>query len=470
MTASGAFVIAILADFSGGERAPELAARQSLEVDRDTLDAVMRRVEPQIELSLPFCRTLRFSCWDDFHPDTIADRVPALHKLLDARSEVGRPDAMRALLEEAGVSVDIAEDESHEPEAPGDDAPGTQAEESDPGALLDSIISGADARPGPAARRRFADPQLQEIIREIADRSTEPGDYALQERWRRAIDRALASRVCQVLHHPAFRSLETTWRSLRGLVRQAETGERLRIRVLDLRRDEILADAAGEPTASALHRLVYEQGSGTPGVEGFSFLLTDLELGDEQEDLKILRHLGALAERARAPLLAAAPAGLCESRDAPSPGWGELRNSSPGDWLGLCYPRVLLRLPYGPETDPVESFELDELRDADAEPPYLWGSSALMLGIPMARALAAEGSLDALPRFAQLDDLPFHVFREGGEVQSHGPTEVLLTESRIQQLVELGIIPLAAIAGQDAARLAAFRSISGKSFLGRQLS
>jgi len=467
MSGTGAFVFGMLADFCGGHRAPELAARRFVEVDRDTLDAAIRRLEPQIELGLPFCRTLRFSCWDDFHPDAIAERVPALRKLLDARSEVAHPDAMRRLLEEAGISLDVARDESGAPPTPQADA--APAEQADPGDLLDSILEGTAEQPRPPTRTRFADPQLEELIGEIAESSTDSSDYDLQERWRAAIDRELASRVCAVLHHPAFRSIEASWSSLRGLVRQADTGEQLRIRVLDLRRDEILEDVGESPelSTSQLHRLIYEEATGTPGGEPLDMLLTDLELGDSEDDLRVLAVLGALAGKARAPLLAAASASLCEAETIPSQGWRELRRSAPGRWLGLCYPRVLLRLPYGPDTESVERFELDESRDAGAEHPYLWGSSALTLGIPMACALAAEGTLDALPRFARLEGLPFHVFHDADEVQYRGPTEVLLTESRIQQLVELGIIPLAAIAGQDAAQLVAFRSISGDSFLGR---
>jgi type VI secretion system protein ImpC len=462
-------VFGILANFSGGFRAPELAARRFVEVDRDTLDAAMRRLEPEIELGLPFCRTLRFSCWDDFHPDSIAERVPALRKLLDARSEVARPEAMQGLLDEAGISVSIAEDEPGAPPAPQAEPVSTPPGETDQAALLDSIVSNTDAQPRPATRSRVADPQLEQLIQEITDSSTDTDDYDLQERWRAAIDRELTTRVCAILHHPAFRSLEASWRPLRALVRQTETGEQLRIRLLDLRRDEILADAgeSAKLSTSQLHRLIYEGAMGTPGEEPLDTLLTDLELGDGEEDLRVLAHLGALAETARAPLLAAASASLCEAEEGPSQGWRELRRSPPGRWLGLCYPRVLLRLPYGPETESVERFEFDESRDAAGELSYLWGSAALTLGIAAARALAAEGTLDALPRFARLEGLPFHVFREADQVQSRGPTEVLLTESRIRQLVELGIIPLAAIAGQDAAQLVAFRSISGDSFLGR---
>jgi type VI secretion system protein ImpC len=37
--------------------------------------------------------------------------------------------------------------------------------------------------------------------------------------------------------------------------------------------------------------------------------------------------------------------------------WQALRHSSAAPWLGLALPRLLMRLPYGPDTDAVDGFD-----------------------------------------------------------------------------------------------------------------
>ena len=46
--------------------------------------------------------------WEHFHPDQLAERVPALSKLLEARDAVGDPPRMRRLIAESGVDAAVA--------------------------------------------------------------------------------------------------------------------------------------------------------------------------------------------------------------------------------------------------------------------------------------------------------------------------------------------------------------------------
>src|SRR4051812_15938040 len=51
--------------------------------------------------------------------------------------------------------------------------------------------------------------------------------------WIGEIDKKLTAQLNEVLHDPAFQKLESTWRGLHYLVHQTETGEALKIRVLN---------------------------------------------------------------------------------------------------------------------------------------------------------------------------------------------------------------------------------------------
>src|ERR1700743_2783135 len=48
------------------------------------------------------------------------------------------------------------------------------------------------------------------------------------------IDRLLSRQLDEILHHPAFQKLEASWRGLRHLLDQSETGQMLKIRVLNI--------------------------------------------------------------------------------------------------------------------------------------------------------------------------------------------------------------------------------------------
>src|SRR5688500_16589621 len=95
------FVIGVLADLSGrGAREP-LDRRRFLTIDRDTFEQIMERVGPRVKFDVAGALTgsaalpvdLTFKTLDDFAPDTIAARVPALNQLLAERRRLAHAPA-----------------------------------------------------------------------------------------------------------------------------------------------------------------------------------------------------------------------------------------------------------------------------------------------------------------------------------------------------------------------------------------
>ncbi len=56
------------------------------------------------------------------------------------------------------------------------------------------------------------------------------------------IDHLLSLQVNTILHHPEFQKLEATWRGLRYLLEQSETGPNCKIKVLNVSKKEMLRD------------------------------------------------------------------------------------------------------------------------------------------------------------------------------------------------------------------------------------
>src|SRR5262249_58589487 len=99
-----------------------------------------------------------------------------------------------------------------------------------------------------------------------------------------------------------------TWRGLDYLVRQAETGDNLKIRVLNVTKEDLLADAqrAGEFDQTFLFRKVYEDEYGCNGGQPYGLLVGDFEFSHHPEDLRLLQTISTVAAAAHAPIVAAA--------------------------------------------------------------------------------------------------------------------------------------------------------------------
>jgi type VI secretion system protein ImpB len=95
------FVMGVLSDLSGndpGTAKPDVADRAFLEFDMDNFDQRMAAIEPGVSLKVDnklgdgtdekMSVNLRFKKIEDFGPAAVAQQVPALAKLLEARQQL----------------------------------------------------------------------------------------------------------------------------------------------------------------------------------------------------------------------------------------------------------------------------------------------------------------------------------------------------------------------------------------------
>ena len=92
------FVMGVMADLSGQPATPLLpvADRKFLAIDIDNFDERMKAVQPRVAVAVPNTLTgdgrllvdMVFECIDDFSPAAVARKVPALARLLEARSQL----------------------------------------------------------------------------------------------------------------------------------------------------------------------------------------------------------------------------------------------------------------------------------------------------------------------------------------------------------------------------------------------
>jgi type VI secretion system protein ImpC len=278
------------------------------------------------------------------------------------------------------------------------------------------------------------------------------------------IDQLLSSQLDEVLHDEAFQKLEASWRGLRHLLDQSETGQLLKIKVLNISKRELLKDfqKAPEFDQGALFQKVYEEGYGVFGGAPYGVLLGDYEFGRHPEDVELLEHISGTAAAAHCPFLTAASAEMLNLDDftalnsirdvssvfagADSAKWKSFRNSEDSRYVGLCMPHMLLRLPYGRNTRRVDAFNYEEAVDGSTHNKYLWGNAAYAMGARLTEAFAQYEFCTAIrgpEGGGKVEGLPVHNFRTWeGDIAMKCPVEVQIPDRREKELADQGFIPL----------------------------
>jgi type VI secretion system protein ImpC len=287
------------------------------------------------------------------------------------------------------------------------------------------------------------------------------------------IDHLVSIQLNEILHHPQFQKLEGSWRGLKYLLSQSETSQMLKIRVMNVSKKDLLRDLqrAAEFDQSALFKKIYEEEFGVFGGDPFAAIVGDYEFGKHPEDLELLEKVSNVAAAAHAPFLTAAASQLMNMEsftqlDQPRDiakifdttefaKWKGFRQSDDSRYVGLCVPHVLMRLPYGRDTAPVDAFNYEEGVDGTDHSKYLWGNAAYAMGARLTNAFAQYGwcaAIRGVEGGGLVEGLPAHTFRtDEGDVALKCPTEIAITDRREKELADQGLIPLVHCKGTDKA-------------------
>ena len=278
------------------------------------------------------------------------------------------------------------------------------------------------------------------------------------------IDRLLSLQLNEVMHNAEFQRLEATWRGLKYLLNQTETSTMLKIKVLNVKKNDLLKDLAKAPEfdQSALWKKVYDEEFGVFGGAPFGALLGDYDFGRGGQDIDLLEKISQVAAASHAPFITAASPEMFNLEsftqlDSPRDlakifenteyaKWKAFRETEDSRYVALTAPRMLLRDPYGKTTVPVEAFDYEEGVDGSTHENYLWGNSAWALGARITQAFAQYGwcaTIRGVESGGLVEGLPVHNFRtDSGDIAMKCPTETPITDRREKELADLGFVPL----------------------------
>jgi type VI secretion system protein ImpC len=345
--------------------------------------------------------------------------------------------------------------------------------------LLDQIVEEGRMGKDEGAKERGKD-LVKEFVAQVLDGSmtvTKDAETMINQRIAQ-IDHLLSIQVNEIMHHASFQKLEASWRGLKYLLDQSETNDKLKIKVLNVSKRELLKDLQRAPEfdQSALFKKVYEEEFGVFGGAPFAAMIGDYEFGKGPEDIELLERISQTAAGAHAPFLSSASpeffnldsyANLDAPRDLSKvfdsteyAKWKSFRQSEDSRYVGLTAPRMLLRLPYGKKTKAIDAFQYEEDVDGTDHNKYLWGNSAYALGTRLTNAFALYGwcaAIRGVEGGGLVEGLPVHNFyTDDGDLAMKCPTEVQITDRREKELADQGFIPLVHSKGND---FAAFFSV-----------
>ena len=332
--------------------------------------------------------------------------------------------------------------------------------------LLDQIVSQSKVARSDSEHSRARD-IIAELVKEVLQGTvvvSENLSVTLDARVAE-LDRLISEQLSEVMHHPEFQRLESTWRGLHYLCKHTSTGAMMKIQVFNATKKELIKDfkTAIDFDQSALFKKVYEEEFGTFGGAPFGTLIGDFEITRQPEDMYFVEQMAHVAAAAHAPFISAASPelfGLETYTDLGRPRdlskvfdtvdyakWKSFRESEDSRYVGLTVPRFLGRLPYNPKDGTAtEGFNFVEDVDGSDHGKYLWVNTAYAFGARLTAAFESHGwcaAIRGVEGGGLVEDLPTHTFKtDDGEVALKCPTEIAITDRREKELSDLGFIPL----------------------------
>lgn len=342
-----------------------------------------------------------------------------------------------------------------------------------PVAALGDIDTWQDSQ---ALAEATADERVTAAVQVLLQRLKKSGqqveklDKSLLDHHIAELDYQISRQLDEVMHHQEFQKVESQWRGLKHLIDRTDFRQNVKIEILDISKDDLRQDFEDAPeiTQSGLYGHTYIAEYDTPGGEPIGAVISSYEFDASPQDIALLRNISKVAAAAHMPFIGSVgPAFFLKNsmedvaaiKDignyfdrAEYIKWKSFRDTDDSRYIGLTMPRVLGRLPYGPDTVPVRSFNyIEEVKGPDHE-KYLWTNASFAFAANMVRSFINNGwcvQIRGPQAGGAVQDLPIHLYDLGTGNQVKIPSEVMIPETREFEFANLGFIPLSYYKNRD---------------------
>lgn len=314
--------------------------------------------------------------------------------------------------------------------------------------------------------------RVQAAVRTLAQQALENTKvvgndvFSTIDKLKAELDRKLSEQINLILHNPEFQKLESAWRGLAYLVDNSETGKDLKIKVMNITKDELgkmFKQYKGQSwDQSPLFKKVYEAEYGQLGGQPYGVLVGDYFFDHSPPDCDVLAGLAKIGAASHAPFISAAGPSLMgmenwqqivNPRDLGKlfdtidyAEWRGFRESEDSRYVTLAMPRFLARRPYGAKSEPVDEFAFEEDSGGGDASKYSWNNAAYAMAVNINRSFKDYGwcsRIRGVQSGGLVEDLPFATFpTDDGTLDMKCPTEVAISDRREAELSAAGLLPL----------------------------
>jgi type VI secretion system protein ImpC len=461
------FVIGVFADLSAHNNdKPKLSDRKFVEIDRDNFNQVLASIKPYLNFRVRDVISeaadapdieiaIALDNIDNFHPSYLLQNIPVLNEVYQSRIRI--TDLIAKI-----DSNDLLEESLRDCLAAGTIGDIEQLISSTKMSLNDDQVE--------SCKLMLTDFSKYMTAQDDAD-PKDPYSYATKLIVK--IDGILSLQMNEVLHNEEFQAFEGSVRSLHYLVMNSETGQWLKIRVMNISKDELFKDLekAVEFDQSKTFKKVYEEEYGTFGGNPYSCLIGAYSFGRNPRDVAMLRKISGIAAAAHAPFIAAASTdmfGLQDFTEIGSPrdlqkvfesseytAWNSFRALEDARYVSLVMPRIMIRQIYSPTLEDVNEFNYTETVDGSNNNHFCWGNPAFAVATRITAAFSKYGWTAAIRGYeggGAIENLPVYTYRtSNGDLAVKCPTEVTITDRRERELESLGFLAVCHRVGTDVA-------------------
>ncbi|MFG6657137.1 type VI secretion system contractile sheath large subunit, partial [Scandinavium sp. M-37] len=223
------------------------------------------------------------------------------------------------------------------------------------------------------------------------------------------LDFQISRQLDEVMHNEEFQKVESVWRGLQDLVKKTDFRQNVKLELLDLSKEELRQDFEDCPEViqSGLYKQTYIAEYDTPGGEPVAAIISAYEFDASAQDVALMRNISKVSAAAHMPFIGSAGPKFFQKDSMEEVAaikdignyfdraeyikWKSFRDTDDSRYLGLVMPRVLARLPYGPDTVPVRSFNyVEEVKGPDHD-KYLWTNASFAFAANMVKSFINNG-------------------------------------------------------------------------------
>lgn len=447
------FNVLLIGSFSGKKQ----GLFNPLKLDRENFNSVLKSKNIHIPLQLgkDIEADIHIHEFDDFHPDNLFNKQDVFQNITNKKMNLEKEQSKK-----------VADDQSSLQEKPSE----TSADDS----LLDQILDVSSQNKEPV--KDDWQKAIEDIVKPFVQKEAIPDAQNISDEEDK--NEIIFQVMRRILHSPRFQQLESLWRGVDFILKRMDSHKNINLYILDLSFDELKEDilSTDDLSKTNIYKMLIDNPTSPFYKDGCASMGVLYSWDPTPESIQIQGRLLKIAKKSGACLLSEGISNILNVQKLPlAPDsdywnescdeklkniWNDLKELPEATSMSVLLPRFLIRMPYGRRGESLDYLDFEEVLDHSIHEACLWGNPVFLATLLLIKGFQHYGWSERITFFQDIEDLPLHIFKVGGESHMTSPSEVFMNEKSASKILSEGMIPLISFYGKDFIRLGRFQSVS----------